>query len=200
VSPISRTHTGPNPSFFRFIKHMSRDSSKDELYRASLSSSSSLKKKEVLINHDGGEKLKEVGQVFWNPLWQLLSPLNMAPVCVSSYSWVICLSLSHTNSMCHYTFSFQSKSALIFITLCSWYSSSQCFQVICHASSCSREVSLQTIHLQYYQFPFPVSVHTHLIHHLTSLSCVSFMSMMGDTSRPSFDESFPVDFNTLSRN
>jgi hypothetical protein len=46
----------------------------------------------------------------------------------------------------------------------------------------------------------PVSVHTHLIHHLTSLSCVSFMSMMGDTSWPSFDESFPVDFNTSSRN
>jgi hypothetical protein len=39
-----------------------------------------------------------------------------------------------------------------------------------------------------------------LIHHLTSLSCVSFMSMMGDTSRPSFDESFPIDFNTLSGN
>jgi hypothetical protein len=28
----------------------------------------------------------------------------MAHVCVSSYSWVIFLSLSHTNSMCHYTF------------------------------------------------------------------------------------------------
>jgi hypothetical protein len=52
-----------------------------------------------------GGKLKEVGQVFENPLWQLLSPLNMAPVCISSYSWVIHLSLSHTNSMCHHTFS-----------------------------------------------------------------------------------------------
>jgi hypothetical protein len=29
----------------------------------------------------------------------------MAPICVSSYSWVIFLSLSHTNSMCRYTFS-----------------------------------------------------------------------------------------------
>jgi hypothetical protein len=45
----------------------------------------------------------------------------------------------------------------------------------------------------------PVSAHTHLIHHLTSLSCVRFMSMMGDTSRPSFDETFPVDFHTSSR-
>jgi hypothetical protein len=46
----------------------------------------------------------------------------------------------------------------------------------------------------------PVSVHTHLIHHLTSLSCVSFMSMMGDTSRPSINESFPIEFITSSEN
>jgi hypothetical protein len=51
-----------------------------------------------------GEKLKEVSQVFENPLWHLLSPLNMVHVCISSYSWVICLSLSHTNSMCCHTF------------------------------------------------------------------------------------------------
>jgi hypothetical protein len=50
-------------------------------------------------------KLKEVGQVFENPLWYLLSPLSMEPVCVSSYSWVILFSLSHTNSMCRHTFS-----------------------------------------------------------------------------------------------
>jgi hypothetical protein len=143
-----------------------------------------------------GEKLKEVGQVFGNPLWQLLSPLNMAPICVSFYSWVIPLSLSHTNSMRCHTFFVQSKSALISITLHYSYSSRQCFQVSCHASSCSRKVSLQTIHLQYCQFPFPVSVHTHSIQGLTSVSRVSFVSMMGDTSRPSFDESFPVDFNT----
>jgi hypothetical protein len=60
-----------------------------------------------------GEKLKEVGQVFGNPLWQLLSPLNMAHVCVSSYSWVIRLSLSHTNSMCHHTF-LSSRRVLLF--------------------------------------------------------------------------------------
>jgi hypothetical protein len=182
-----------------------RDSSKDELYRASVILLKLIKKQRGTHlsgwGGGGGGGLKEVGQVFWNPLWQLLlSPLNMAPVCVSSYSWVICLSLSHTNSMCHYTFS--SRRVLLFSShyVLGTRQSSQCFQVICHASSCSREVSLQTIHLQYYQFPFPVSVHTHLIHHLTSLSCVSFMSMMGDTSWPSFDESFPVDFNTLSRN
>jgi hypothetical protein len=72
-----------------------------------------------------------MGQAFWNSLWQLLSPLNMEPVCISSYSWVIYLSLSHTNSMCRYNFLFQSKSALISVTFCSWYSSSQCYQVSC---------------------------------------------------------------------
>jgi hypothetical protein len=141
-----------------------------------------------------------MGQAFWNSLWQLLSPLNMEPVCISSYSWVIYLSLSHTNSMCRYTFLFQSKSALISVTFCSWYSSSQCYQVSCRASSCSRESSLQTIHLQYYKFSFLVSAHIHSIHHLTSLYCVSFVSMMGDTSKSSFDESFPINFSTSSRN
>jgi hypothetical protein len=90
------------------------------------------------------------------------------------------------------------KSTLIFVTLHSWYSSSQCFHVSFHASSCSREVSLQTIHLQYCQFPSPMPIHTHSIHHLTSLSYFSFVSLMGDTSRPSFDDYFPVDFNTSS--
>jgi hypothetical protein len=77
-----------------------------------LSSSSSLKNKGVLIYLGGGE-IEGSGSSFWNPLWQLLSPLNMAPVCVSSYSWVIHLSLSHTNSMCHHTFS-SSRRVLLF--------------------------------------------------------------------------------------
>jgi len=76
-----------------------------------LSSSSSLKKKRVLIYLAWG-KLKEVGQVFGNPLWKLLSPLNMTLVCVSSFSWVIRLSMSHTNSMCHHTY-FSSQRVLL---------------------------------------------------------------------------------------
>jgi hypothetical protein len=141
-----------------------------------------------------------VGQVFENPLWHIFSPLNMAPICISSYSWVILLFKSHTNSMCLHTFFIHQKSDLISVTLHYWYSSIQCSQVSCHASSCSREVSLQTIHLQYFEFPFFVLVHTHSIHHLTSLSYLSFVSMMGDTSKPSFDESFPIKFNTSSMN
>jgi hypothetical protein len=54
VGPISRTHTGPNPSFFRFIKHMLRGSLKMRYTEHMLSSSSSLKKKELLTNHGGG--------------------------------------------------------------------------------------------------------------------------------------------------
>ena len=48
-----------------------------------------------------------------------LSPLNMALVCVFSYSWVIFLSLSHTNPMSHYTPLAYPKSALVIITL--WF-------------------------------------------------------------------------------
>jgi hypothetical protein len=60
-----------------------------------------------------GGKLKKLGQVFGNPLWQLLSPLNMEPICVSSYSWVIFLSSSHTNSMRLHSFS-SSQRVLLF--------------------------------------------------------------------------------------
>jgi hypothetical protein len=51
-----------------------------------------------------GGKLKKLGQFFGNPLWKLFSPLNMAHVCVSTYSWVINLSMGHTNSMCLHKF------------------------------------------------------------------------------------------------
>jgi hypothetical protein len=150
----------------------------------------------------GGEKLKEVGQVFGKHHGScLLSPLNMAPVCVSSYSWVIFLSLSHTNPMSPHTpFSPEECPSDRRTMFWSISQSSQCFQVIFHASQCSREVSPQTNHSAVLPSFILMSVHTHLIYHLTSLSCVSFMSMMGDTSWPSFDESVPVDFNTLSRN
>jgi hypothetical protein len=61
-----------------------------------------------------GEKIEGSGSNFWNLLWQLLSPLNMEHVFISSYSWVIFFYLSHTNSMFCHTFLFQSKSALNF--------------------------------------------------------------------------------------
>lgn len=69
-----------------------------------LSFSSSLKNKEVLANQDGGKIERKVGQLLWKTIRHLVfSPLNMAHVCVSSYSWVISLSLSL---------------ALVIVTLC----------------------------------------------------------------------------------
>jgi hypothetical protein len=47
-------------------------------------------------------------------------------------------------------------------------------------------------------FPVSVSIHLHTLTYLKSVTY--FVSLMGDTSRPSYDESFLVDFNSLSRN
>jgi hypothetical protein len=47
---------------------------------------------------------------------------------------------------------------------------------------------------------FPVSVSNHFHTLIYPKSVTYFMSLMGDTSRPSCDESFPIDFNSLSRN
>ena len=46
----------------------------------------------------------------------------------------------------------------------------------------------------------PESVLNHLLLWSTSNLVTCFMSLMWDTLRPSCDESFPVDFNSLSRN
>jgi hypothetical protein len=103
----------------------------------------------------------------------LLSPLNMAPICVLSYSWVIFLSLIHTNPMSHHTPSsspkecpsYRSHYVLVYLSL------SQCFQVICHASQCSREVLTQINHSTVLPTFILMSVCIHLIYHITSLSC-----------------------------
>jgi hypothetical protein len=65
---------------------------------------------------------------------------------------------------------------------------------------CLRELSASIFNHKKFPVSIPVSVHTHSIHHLTSLSYVNFVLMMGDTSRPSFDKSFLVDFSTSSEN
>jgi hypothetical protein len=46
---------------------------------------------------------------------------------------------------------------------------------------------------------FPVSVPRHICILLYPKSVTYFVSLMGDTSRPSYDKSFPVDFSSLSR-
>jgi len=148
-----------------------------------------------------GGNLREVGHFFGKHYGNcFFSPLNMAHVCVLYYSWVIYLYLIHTIHMI-YLYSFIRRVPMwslhyVLVLICS----SQCCQVIFCASQCSREVSLQTNHSAVLPTFILMLVCTHFIYHLTSLSCFSFMSMMGDTSWPSFDKSVPVDFNTLSRN
>jgi hypothetical protein len=164
-----------------------------------LPSSILLNEKEVLIYLGGGE-IEGSGSSFGESYMEAIASLE--------HGTYLCLILHLGNPLVFDSyqfhmpphFFFQSKSTLIVVTLHSWHLSSQCFQVNFCASSCSREVSLQTIHLQYFQFPFPMSIHNLSIHHLTSLSCVNCFSMMGDTSSPSFHASFPIDFNTSSKN
>jgi hypothetical protein len=109
---------GLDLSFFKFVKHVMRDSSKMSYIENLLSSSSSLKNKKVLIVHGGGN-LREVGQLFGKDCGNCsLSPLKMEDVCVLSYNWVIFLSLSHTFPMSHYTPSSHPKSAPVIIALC----------------------------------------------------------------------------------
>jgi hypothetical protein len=63
-----------------------------------------------------------------------------------------------------------------------------CFAVV---PQCSREVSASRVSHPKYLASKPVSVHVRLIYQLHLH--VRFVSLMGDTSRPSLDESIPVD-------
>jgi hypothetical protein len=139
-----------------------------------------------------------VCQGFWNPLWKLLlSPSKMTLVCILSYSWIIFLSYQF-----HVSLYFS-----IPVEECSYY---RHIMFLVHIESIlPSHLSCLTMFKGSFTSNHPsivllvfiyVSVHTHLIHNITSLSCVSFVLMMGDTSWPSFNESFLVYFNTLSRN
>jgi hypothetical protein len=111
---------GLNLSFFRFVKNLMRDSLKMSYTEHLLSSSISLKNKEVLIIHvGGGGEFERSGSIFGKHYGsRLFSPLNMAHFCVFSYNWVICLSLSHTDPMSHNTPLDHPKSAPIIVALC----------------------------------------------------------------------------------
>jgi hypothetical protein len=68
---------GPNPSFFRFVKHVMRDSSKMSYIQAYIILLKLIKKKEVLTIHGGGE-IEGSGSSFGKHYGScLLSPLNM---------------------------------------------------------------------------------------------------------------------------
>ena len=77
----------------------------------------------------------------------------MAPVCILSFSWVIFLSPSRTNFMCHFTSSTPSKNVIeLSVVNLSWsILMSQCFQALCRVVHCSREVVILYQSLQYCQ-------------------------------------------------
>jgi hypothetical protein len=154
VSPISRTHTGPNPSFFRFIKHMSRDSSKMSYTEHMLSSSSSLKNKEVLTNHGGGE-IERSGSSF-------LESIMAAIVVTLEHGTCLCLILQLGNILVSESYQFH-VSLYFFVPVeeCSYYHHIMFLVLIesmlpSHLSCLTmfKGSFIQTNHLQYYQFPF----------------------------------------------
>ena len=77
----------------------------------------------------------------------------MAPVCVLSYSWVICLPQSCTNVISHFNSLTPSKNVieLIVIICLGLISLSQCCQALCRAIHCSRESCIMCQPLQYCQ-------------------------------------------------
>ena len=123
--------------------------------------------------------------------WHLSAPL--------SFSWVIYLSLSRTNYMCHFTSSTPSKNIIeLGVVILFWFIlMSQCCQVSCRAVQCSRGTCN------------PVSTSAILSTLCVSLCSVvpsnqslvtGFVSSMWDLSWPSFDGFVLVDFRSLSRN
>jgi hypothetical protein len=116
--------------------------------------------------------------------------LNMAHVCVSSYSWVIFLSMIHTNSMCLHTFS-SNRRVLLF---------SSHYILGTHRVNVAKSFVMPH-HVQG-KFHFKPSIYSIASFHFLCQSilirftilhhfpCVSFLSMMGDTSRPSFRRVF----------
>ena len=132
-------------------------------------------------------------------------PLNMAPIYIFIFKQ---LGIQLVSESIHFHESPNSESIqrmhchilalqLVFI------SSSQCCQVICRATICSKGVS-SAIHLSS-NFTFLQSrLFLSQFHgcFITSKSTFvpCFMSMMGETSWPSFDNSIHVDFNTSSGN
>jgi hypothetical protein len=165
-----------------------------------LSSSSSLKNKEVLTNHGGG-KIERSGSRFWKTLCKcLLSPLNMALVYVFPYIWVIFLSLSHTNSMSHsYSFDSFEESLWLYHIMFGFTRRVNATKSLVMPCNVQGKFHFKPTICSIIKFHPHVSPYSFNPPYYITL-CVYFMSMMGDTSWPSFDESVPVDFNTLSRN
>ena len=163
-------------------------------YKHMLSSSSLCKNKEVLARNGGGKIGKEMYLICiiwkshlwtWHPFTRFVSRLENPPV-----PW---------------SYSFIRLQISLWSLLLSQY-----FQDSCHVVNMLQEkFNLEIIILRW---PFLQSLNpsiastilesvlNHLLLWSTSNIVTCFVSLMGDTLRPSYDESFPVDFNSLSRN
>ena len=139
---------GPNPSFFKFIKNMLRASPKVSYIKHMVSSSISLKNKEVLSNHGRGKI--EVKRV------KSLENIMEAIVVTLEHGTCSHLVLSLGNLL--FFESCQSYESLHSFdpfeefpgyhhTMIGHISSGQCFQVTCHATQCSSEIPASINHL-----------------------------------------------------
>ena len=125
------------------------------------------------------------------------SPLNMALVCIESVNWEIHLFLESLPSL-ESSYSFDTfkeylsyhciVGGIFFLIKSNVSNSSFCAKFIC-----SREVIQESC------LSYCVSFVPTLFCYITSNSVLCFVSLMRETSWPSFDESLPVDTNTSSR-
>jgi hypothetical protein len=183
-----KTYTEPNHSFLGFIKH----TLKDEITSTS-----------ICYPPQACVKIKR-----YSP--EMVGE-NLGKKCVSIFLLVVVIvSLEHDTP-----FVIQSGlgnpfvSCLTFCKFISWVVSKSMLPIplSCHSyvqeSSNPTQAFYRFNHLQLSiptMLAFSVSVSNH-IHTLIYLKCVTyFVSLMGDTSRPSCDESVLVDFKSLSGN
>ena len=98
---IERPFLGTNPSFLKFVKHMSLDSYEGwDISSVFYPLWTRKNEKEALINHDGGIKGRES---FCKSNGSCLSPLKMALVCISFSQLGIQLTYKsiHFHESCH---------------------------------------------------------------------------------------------------
>ena len=184
---------GPIPYFFRFVKQRKRNLPKVSYIEHVLSSLSSLNKKRGTHISGWGKKLKRASQaISWehhpallrvaleHDTLSLFTYRNLLNLCTEPILWVSFHSFESPDAS-------HGTHCIVLVHVM--------FVVV---PQCSREVSAsRVIHPKYLASKL-VSIHVHSICQLHIYVC--FMSLMGDTSRPSLDESIPVDFNTLYGN
>jgi hypothetical protein len=164
-----------------------------------LSSSSSLKNKEVLIYLDGG-KIEGSGSSFLESFMEAIVSLE--------HGTCLCLVLQLGNLLVSESYQFH-VSLYFFIPVeeCS-YCHHIMFLVLVESMFPSQLSCLimfkGSFTSNHPSVVLPVSISYVSPYSFDPPSYITFLcqfvSMMGDTSRPSFDEYFPVDFNTLSGN